>query len=140
MRKLLNIIAFITLGLSFFLVLVVGFWLLYPYNPLVITKSPMPVFPHKVRAGESIMLQVDYCKNVDLPTSVSRSFVDEIIYVAPSITTNNPVGCHSIKANVSIPEGLPPQMYKIVQRYHYHVNPIRTVEIVSESEMFEITE
>lgn len=134
--KLIHIISVFTFAIAFILIILVGIWEVYPYKPLVITRQPMPVTPHTVSAGQQIHLEVDYCKNINLPTEVSRVFIDGLIYAAPTITTNNPLGCHSATALVLIPEGLPPGNYTIKQTFVYKVNPVRTVEIVAVSEPF----
>lgn len=139
MRNILNVISFVTLFLAYIGLSVYGYWMLYPYNPIVINSLPMPVEPKVVKSGGILELTIDYCKLLPLPSVVSQRFIDTLVYARPTFIVNNPTGCHTNRVLIPVPEGLSPdEDYYIEQTYTYQVNPIRKIEVKSTSETFKI--
>jgi len=139
MSKLATYISYVTLLLALGLVLLGGYWLLYPYKPIVFNNLPLKVENKIVKAGDPMVYSVDYCKfNILLPTA-TKFFVNQIIYMLPTETVvAKAVGCRVVQVQITVPHNLPPGPYFIKITYHYQVNPIRTVDISVQTEEFEV--
>jgi len=137
--KLLNYISYFTLLLTFGVLVVVGYWLIHPYQPIVFNKLPFKVDKKVIKAGEELTYNIDYCKHNSIIPNITRYFVDEIVYLLPPVTAlAKNSGCHTNKILVSIPPTLPPSTYYLKLNYRYQVNPIRTIDVIAETEKFEV--
>jgi hypothetical protein len=120
------------------LIIVGGFWSLYPYNLIDFDTNVFPVTNKTVKQGGVLSYQVDYCKHTKLGAEVSRSFIDGIIYSTPITNVNNNIGCHSNIVFVEVPENLPVGDYTLRIVFKYHINPIRTIELIKDTEQFSV--
>ena len=136
--RLMYILGIISLILSSFILLLMFFWTLYPYKPIVINKEPIKVITKEVKKGDILIYELDYCKNDVNDVSISRSFVDGIIFTTPSITVKNPIGCKVSNVSIQVPETLPEGEYYLKVSYSYQVNPIRKVSVDSTTETFTV--
>jgi len=137
-NKIINCISFFTIFAAFGLLVTFFYWLLFPYKPLVVNKNPS-VYPSEVRAGDILFLELDYCKNMDLPVTIRRRFIDGLVYSLPEITTaENKTGCRVQKILLDAPEKLPEGEYRLDTDFVYKVNPIREVTVHAESEKFTV--
>ncbi len=140
MKNILHIISFITLLSAFILMLIFGFWFLYPYHPAEFTEDNFKVYPTEIKPGQNLTMVIPYCKYSSLPATIDQRFIDSLIYIRPTFSVDNPTGCHTIKVSVPIPYGLPPERYVIEQIVTYRVNPIREIKIMAHSESFQIVQ
>lgn len=136
--KAINILSFLTIGVAFLYILLFLYWSLYNYKPMVINKRPLNVLTKEVRQGGTLQFELDYCKYTDLPVTIRRRFVDGIIYAMPDVSANNKEGCRVQRIAVDIPENLPDGEYIFSLSYVYKVNPIRSVEVTTHTEKFEV--
>lgn len=134
--KIINYISYLTLLLAFIIVWVVGFWLIYPYKTIEFYDLPMKVQNKEVVRGEHIVYSASYCKFIDKGATLSRTFVDSIIYTTPELETNIEVGCKNGSVSVYIPKALPTGQYHIKTVFRYQVNPIRTIDVITTTEEF----
>lgn len=135
--KIWNTISYITIGITALFLLVMGYWLLYPYNPTDFPSPVQKVDKLTVQSGEHLIITSEFCKNMTVVPTISRSFVDGIIYQIPSYTAIEPeLGCHTRKVQVYIPKGLPLGRYYIHSSYKWQVNPIRAIEKTTTTEVF----
>ena len=110
----------------------------YPYHINIFT-SPYPIENKVVRSGEYLKYKVSYCKFFKNIPTVSKYFVDGIIYSIPQeLSLDNPIGCHTNNIQLYVPRGLPPGNYLVKTVYAYQVNPIRNIKVVTETERFDI--
>jgi hypothetical protein len=136
--KLLNTISLLTVFGSFIFSLFVAYWLIYPYKPLVVNGDAQ-VLQDKVKAGDSLIYRLDFCKNMDLPVTIRRRFVDGLVYTLPEFTThNNKIGCKVQDILLEVPETLPDGEYFFYTEFVYKVNPIRSVIVEVESNSFRV--
>ena len=139
LRKYLQLMSYFTLWLVFVSIAVYYYWNLKPYTPIVFENSPFQVDQKQIEQGGYLTYTVDYCKDNDLSPHVSRTFVDGLIYVTPD--EPQPYlekGCQQKQFFIYIPKALPPGTYVIKKTYTFQVNPIRTVDIYTETEQFEV--
>lgn len=116
------------------------YWLAYPYNPVVFKDSVFPIVEKDIKAGHPLTYISRYCKYTkDGYSQISRTFVDGIIFVTPPTTSFRPIGCQSINVQIEVPFNLPPGEYHLHNIYTFQVNPIRTIVIEKDSELFIVT-
>lgn len=136
--KIINLISFATLGAAFLIIITFLYWQIFPYHPMTINTRPLPILNKVVKQGEIFYYTLDYCKSTELPVTISRRFVDGIIYSMPDVTANNALGCRVQNIGIEIPTGLPEGEYIISITYSYQVNPIRKVEVKTHTEKFTV--
>lgn len=129
--------SFLTLFIAFIFLVTVFYWLLWPYHPADFNGVFVPV--KNIKAGELLTYQIDYCKYQNLPSEITRSFVDGIIFTTTTVITNNPLGCRSTYPTIIVPKELPSGVYAIRSVWTYHVNPIRDVTYTLTSNSFMVT-
>lgn len=120
-------------------VLLIAYWLLFPYDVQEHYKTPYEVLTPQVKNGEELVYKVDFCKFMNADATIHPAIVDGHIVTLPSKDTSLPRGCYELEAHVELPE-LAEGEYKYVETIKYRVNPIRTVSYTYESELFEVVE
>ena len=138
--KSITILLFVSLGISFIFVLLVLFWVLFPYKPLSINNHPYPVITKEVKKGDALLFKMDYCKYTDKKATVTRRFIDSLLYVMPDITAVNEMGCRRQLVSEEIPQNLPAGEYIMDFYYTYKVNPIREVTVHAHTQKFQVIE
>lgn len=138
MNKAFQVIAWFSILSAICLLLLFGYWLFYPYQPLVFLNHPFEVTQTSVMPGDLLTYHTDYCKNSHIPAIVTRSFVDGIKYTEPSTVSNNQTGCHELYPTLPVPN-IPPGNYYLKITYLYQVNPIRQIEVDATSSAFVVT-
>ncbi len=131
--------SYFTLLLMFVSLTVYYYWNLKTYKPIIFNNPVFKVEEKKVVQGGYLTYTVDYCKENNLVPHVSRTFVDGLIYTIPD--EPQPFleeGCNKKEFFIYIPKALPPGNYVIKQTYTFQVNPIRTMDIYTETEKFEV--
>ena len=137
-NRLLNLVSCLSLLFALAFGIIIFYWVVYPYKPMVFKAKVFPISNKIVKIGMTLSYVSDYCKNIDLPAMVTREFRNELIFVTPSTITNRPTGCHKILIGVLIPPELPAGKYIMAQTYTYQVNPIRTITVRENTEEFEV--
>lgn len=137
MKNLFYNISIFTLFLTGFLVLLVAYWLLHPFKTITINTNILPTDKMEYTAGETLIYTLDYCKYIKNPVSISRAFIDGVVYSMPDITASNPCGCNVMKISVQVPN-LPSGVYKMKVSYTYHINPLRDITTTVYTNAFKI--
>lgn len=140
MNKTLRITAWATITLALVSMGVFFFWVLYPYKIIEFKDSVYPVLNegHVVKQGENLIYLVRYCKYKDQSFTITRSFVDGVIYTSPQITSNKPEGCHDNLVYVEVPKAIPTGKLTLEILYQGKVNPVRTIDIIKKTEPFTV--
>jgi hypothetical protein len=139
-HKILPIIAYGTILLALATMLLFGFWLFYPYNPIEYNVLPYPVLNenHQVRPGQILEYTVDYCKYTDVYPEVIKRYVDGLIYEQPAGRGLVYEGCRVQIVDNLVPSTLLPGYYRMQVIIEYKMNPIRTITYTNETEAFEV--
>lgn len=124
--------------LAFLLTVLAGYWFLYPYNPLEIKN--VKLLTPEINRGGHLKFNIDYCKNMDLPSTVYVTFIDGLSYSPQPIVSNLELGCRNEDFDFYVPKALTADKLKIKVMYRYHPNPIRNVDIEITSDTFTITQ
>ena len=130
------LIAKISLWLSFITILLVGYWLIYPYKPLVLTNVKLD--RTEVNRGEHILVSADYCKNTNKQADLFISFIDGLVYNPQPQVINLEKGCHHATLSIYVPKALPIGEFKLKGVFRYKINPIRTIEFINITENFTV--
>lgn len=138
MNKVFYILSWFGIISAIAIVFITTLWLVYPYNPLQFATEPHEMITKEVEPGSHVRFELDYCKNSKIGAEVTVSFVDGFIYDSTSIPINIENGCHSVAQSVYVPRAIPPGIYSIKMLYRFKVNPIRTIDIITMSEKFEV--
>lgn len=132
---LVGMLGVVALAVSYMGVL--AFW---PVPMVVYTNTPFPVLTKEVRPGEAVRYVVAYCREPGIgPVTVSRQFVNDVVIPLSDITSKMEDGCHEKVVEADrIPIFAPPGVYKIRIAVTQHVNPLRHVIQVNETEEFHV--
>lgn len=137
-HKIANWFIIASLIVSFAILLLFLFWWIYPYKTIEVSKQPYPVLTPTVQQGEMMMYQIDYCKYTEAIATVSKSFVDGIVYAIPENSLNLPKGCDSRTTSIIVPKSLPPGNYYLRILGSYKINPIRVITVEYVTEHFDV--
>ena len=118
----------------------VGWVLFYPYKPLEVKCIKILDEDQIVHPGEKVTYQLEYMKYMDIPATVNRSLVNNIVLNMPSFMSSVPLGHGVVKNNIDIPSFADPGIYKLVFVFDYEVSsfPKRIVRYRAESNTFEV--
>lgn len=112
-------------------------WLYFPSNPVDFAPGKQKVLTKTVKQGNHVVYIASFCKHSSVIPTIQKSFIDGFIYATPPVIgIEMTEGCHSLTVRLYVPQSLPVGRYKIHSVYRYQVNPIRTVDKVTETEDF----
>lgn len=140
MRNLLNSFSYLTLIITFLFVCVVSYWWFYPYKPIVYLTPQYKIMNENKTAtvGGQLVYQVNYCKYVDVIPTITKRYVDGILYDTPQSKGVVARGCHITNVYNTVPETLVPGTYKMDLVIDYQMNPIRHIIYNNQTEEFTI--
>jgi hypothetical protein len=112
----------------------------YPFKMIEFKKPYLEVENKVIRQGEVIRIKYDFKKYVDFPATVSRAFINSIVYTLPITSTPRSCGEYSYTGlSVSVPEELPPGVYFLRTTYSYDVpHSNRSISTTIDTEKFEV--
>jgi hypothetical protein len=130
--------SYFVLSLAALLILYIGFNLLYPYQTMSV-ENPAPVLNKIVRQGETLAIKLNYEKFTDKPCVVTRQFINDIVYVMPSYSSDYPKGKDTkISYSTKVPAELPPGEYYVRVTLEYSFPPFRTITYTYVTEKFTV--
>jgi len=141
--RLPHAISYITLALTLFLILLMGYWTFYPYKTFeyVGEKSLIMNKDKKVKAGDFLRVQTNLEHFTDgVTVIVSPQIIDGTVVNFPDFHYITRKGKQVFERSFEIPDYLPSGIYHIEIQSHIKVNPIRTINIIRLSEDFTIIE
>lgn len=120
------------------IMLLLGFWAFYPYNPVEFKSNVYPVMNenHTVKHGEILKYEIDYCKYTDQLPVLSKKYIDGIVFETPLGRGIIIKGCHKQIIDNVVPDTLVPGEYYMQIVIDYEVNPIRHIIYVNNTEKF----
>jgi hypothetical protein len=143
MKKPFYILAWIAIVGSICLVLLITYWLAWPYK-IAEQKAPAKVLTPIVKLGDNLRYELDFCKYTDIsPIDTKKQLVDGLVYPLPVPAIRVlPVGCRKAiaEATIIIPdcaECFNKDVYlELISTYQ--VNPLRTVTVKFTTEKFQV--
>lgn len=138
MKNIFRYLSWLTLLLAFGLILLIGYWEVYPYK-VIDFETPFNILTPEVKQGGYLQYEVKFCKYTSLNPYVVKYFVDAIIYAVPNIpATYKQIGCGTRTVQMYVPKALPVGQYKVQGIYTYKVNPLREIKVYTETELFTV--
>lgn len=133
--KILKAIIYASLVLLAISTTLLLYWLYQPSNVIEFREQPIP---SRVD-GRTVILHINYCKNVSATGRVRTSFVSSSREVfLPAYTDRQPAQCINTEFPILIPKELPADTYRIHFRVDYTINPIKRVVNESDSTQFKV--
>lgn len=137
--KIFNSISYLVIVIALLFSVVVFFWLLFPYRVIEFNVLPHVIENKQVESGGYLIYEVDYCKFTNVVPIISKYFADGLLYSTPeTIAIIKGKGCGKNRVQVYVPKGLPVGKYRLETIYRYQVNPLRTIDVKTTTEDFEI--
>lgn len=130
---------FASVAIMFMIVclLLVSFWLFYPYKTIETTPEQFPIVGDiNLKQGSDLTYSYSYQKYTDAPVTIERRFVDGLIFLSSNETVITEKGTGNVRVRIHIPETLPPGKYYLEIVAKYEVNPIRTITITKRTKCF----
>ena len=118
---------------------VVGFWLFYPYEPIII-DIPIKIMnlDKQVKAGELLIYKIKYIKKMDISGNLTRKLVNSYKMDLADSVANAPIGSDCDQIKILVPKFADPGKYYLWWSCEYQVNPIRKITVTAVSEKFEV--
>lgn len=136
LNRIFHVFSWIVIVLANLLFVLLIFWFWYPYNVIEFKEPKFKVVSKNVKQGGTLQFISSYCKHMNISGTVSRAYINGIIYTTLPVITNRETGCHTVKVQLILPDELPKGKYHLHNLYQYKVNPIRTVTVTQETEDF----
>jgi hypothetical protein len=114
--------AYVTLAAAAVLLVLVGYWRLYPYDPLTVHK--VTLMQKTVKQGEILPIVLVYTKRYDLPGMGTRSFIDGLVFTTQPTPGRLMTGTRSVIREVAIPTTLPPGLYYLHNEVIFTMTPL----------------
>lgn len=138
MKNAYNIFIWFSLLIAFLLILLLGFWSIYPYKTIEFNKNSGLIqnLDKTVKRGDRVRYLIDYCKFTDEIPTITKFFIDGVIYETPKTIGVADKGCRVEISDAYVPKAIPEGSYSLKIVATYKVNPIRTIQVVSHTENF----
>ena len=124
--------------------LVVSFWILYPYKPLVF-HAPFEIQNEVVHPGDVLFYRFQATKNISVPVTVIKQLINTVVLTCSNVKGNypagevdNPAGEVDSVFSVIVPAFAPVGTYTFLWSGTYQVNPIRRITVTNRSGEFEV--
>lgn len=142
-KHLIYPIAIFVITIALLLLFYFGYLLLQPFTPPTVTPYPIPITNKDkvVHYGEPIQTKVVSCVFYAVPVTASVRYQDAAgrFYLFASHDSVNKKGCtESVQNRDPVPTSLPPGKYIIYVTAVFHVNPLKEVTKVYETEEFTV--
>lgn len=139
MNRTLLFLSWCTLLSALGIVLLIMFWLFYPYHVIDFKYDKLPILNKRITNGDTLLWQGDHVHYTDgVPVKVSRQIICNTLTNLPDSSYISKRGhFQSVNSSVIIPNGLEGECHiKIVSQWA--INPLRTIIIEKETENFTI--
>jgi hypothetical protein len=132
-------VAYSFMSATIICMLVITYWLFYPYVPLIIEKPIKIMNPNKtVVAGEYLVYSIEYDKKLPVEGVLTRKLLNDYIIDMRSSVSNSRLGKDERLVHLQIPHYAAPGKYTLWWSVTYKMNPVRHVTVSVESEPFTI--
>ena len=137
-KRFLLFFMWLGIVIAFGLIVLVTYWLVYPYNILTFTEGNGTFIETTIKRGDFLRMHQNSCKTIDISSMINRQFVDGVIYQVPTVRANRPMGCTQNIEYIYIPDSLPYGEYYIQTFITFQPNPLRTINYTVRTEMFKV--
>lgn len=140
MNKIIQFISITAIISAISMIIMVVYWLTYPYKVADFKNNPFPIMNENriVVRGERLRYFIDYCKYTNIMPELTKFIIDGVVYEMPKTVGIAYKGCNNVVSDVYIPRSIPSGTYHLKTVARYKMNPLRTIEIINETERFTI--
>ena len=126
-KQILEFSSFIVILLALIMFAFILFSAFYPFKVSTI-NAPYDIDKEFYYPGDRIAYWKDACIYMPGSATVTKSFVNGLVYNMEQVTVFNPKGCvKELISSTTIPEELPPGTYHLRFRSEYRINAFRTI-------------
>lgn len=137
-KKITHILVLIAFAIIVFIWAIFMFWWIYPYKTTVVNEQPYLINNTEIKQGGNLNYIIDACNYTEIVPTVTKQFVDGIIFSVPESAIRLPMGCNKTLVSVKIPKNLPTGVYYLKVYVSYKMNPIRTINSEYQTEKFSV--
>lgn len=120
---------------------VYSYWHLADYEVLTPHEGNYELDKTQYKKGETLLIHLRICKNIDLRERVYGRFIDGVIFSVPDMASNFDVKCYNdYLAGVKIPDTLPVGNYVYEEKIVYKVNPVKEITYTFTTPEFQVIE
>jgi hypothetical protein len=121
-------------------IIIVTFWLIYPYKLIEFYNSPFPVNNENltVKNGDRLRYTIDYCKFTNESPRVIKYFIDGVIYEINTVDGILEKGCHKTEMDIYVPKAIPNSIYSVKIVATFKPNPIREIKYSTQTIKFAV--
>jgi hypothetical protein len=132
--------AMFTLIISTITVFIGLYWYLIPYNVLEIKSGNGEILNPVVKIGGYLRVRKVFCKNMNIPLTIDRKFIDGLEQNVPTINDYSAPNCFNTTELIYVPKALPPDTAMHLETtICAKVNPIRKICHIVTTSSFTIT-
>lgn len=113
------------------------YWSFWPFQPIIM-QTPIEVMNKQVKAGESVLLNMNFDKRSDCTPDIKWYLVDGFVLRLSDSGVKRPQGKQNYIREVVIPETAPTHRVHLRIEYSCRVNPVRVMQYSWDSEEFEV--
>lgn len=143
--RLFNVFRWVVLASIFGIIIVCFYWYFFPETPIKFNyqdQRNVAIVKNEnkqVKSGGYLIIELDFCKYTTEIPQVSTWFVDGILYqVADTPAAKKETGCQKLDLQLYVPKALPIGELSVKRTYHYKVNPVKTIDVIIQTEKFTI--
>lgn len=114
-----------------------AYWTWYPYKTIEF-KSLYQTEKTVYYQGDKTFYVVNYCKYTDARASITKEFVDGLVFSVDSPQAILNRGCREQEVPMTIPETLPIGEYRLRNTVTYFVSPTQAISKTNYSNWFEV--
>lgn len=137
-QKISHLLVLIAFAMIVFVWVIFMFWFVYPYKTVDIKTQPYIVNNTEIKQGGQLNYIIDACNYTDIVPTVTKQFVDGIIFSVPESVVKLPLGCNKTIVSVKVPKNLPIGEYSLKIFVNYHMNPVRDIKNEYQTEKFSV--
>lgn len=133
MKKIKEIYIWTCLGIITLGTALYGYWYfidgIFIHVPITADTFVVETEKDIYHIGDPVAVKWNYCKGVNLPSTISINLIDGIVYMLPATRSTRSVGCYDGYTVVAeIPKAIPAGTYYLSSIVHFKVNPVRNID------------
>lgn len=137
-HKYINYLSYSTIILSFILMIILFFTILYPFEIVTLNKNPFSIVTPTVKRGDYVEYELHFTKHLNIKPKATYYLIDGMVIRLYGEGVSRQVGENIVKGKKTIPDSIPPGKYRIQIDLEYEIVPWRKLYYSWQSEIFEI--
>ena len=114
------------------------FWLLCPYEPIVVEPIKIMNKDRVVQQGGTLIYRLAYDKKINIQSTVKRQLVNTYTITYTNVPGVARPGKGVAHTSLPVPKYASPGLYVLRWSSTYQVNPLRSITVSLDSEQFQV--